>query len=79
MCTLIVKQVNKSDIIETKGEVIELLPNANFRIRLDNGKQIVAYTSGRMRKNRIRILVGDKVSIEMTPYDFTRGRVVHRN
>lgn len=68
----------KEELIEFDGEVLELLPNAEFRVMLDNNHEIVAHTSGRMRKNRIRILVGDKVKIEMTPYDLTKGRVVHR-
>lgn len=68
----------KEELIEFQGSVIELLPNANFRVKLDNGHIIMAHTSGRMRKNRIRILVGDKVTVEMTPYDLTKGRVIHR-
>lgn len=68
----------KEELIEFQGSVIELLPNANFRVKLDNGHVIMAHTSGRMRKNRIRILVGDKVTVEMTPYDLTKGRVIHR-
>lgn len=58
---------------------MELLPNAHFRVTLENGHTILAHTSGRMRKNRIRILVGDKVTVEMTPYDLTKGRVIHRH
>jgi translation initiation factor IF-1 len=68
----------KEELIEFKGVVLELLPNANFRVKLDNGHIIIAHTSGRMRKNRIRILVGDTVTIEMTPYDLSKGRVIHR-
>ena len=70
--------MTKEELLEFTGEVIELLPDANFRIKLDNGHVITAYTSGRMRKNRIRVLVGDKVRVEMTPYDLTKGRVIHR-
>jgi len=69
----------KEELIQFDGEVIELLPNANFRVVLENGHEIIAHTSGRMRKNRIRILAGDKVKIEMTPYDLSKGRVIHRN
>lgn len=68
----------KEELIEFKGLVMELLPNATFRVKLENGHVILAHTSGRMRKNRIRILVGDTVTVEMTPYDLTKGRVIHR-
>jgi len=68
----------KEELIEFQGVVLELLPNANFRVKLENGHIILAHTSGKMRKNRIRILVGDKVTVEMTPYDLTKGRVIHR-
>ena len=69
----------KEELIEFTGEVIELLPNANFRVKLDNGHVIIAHTSGKMRKNRIRILVADKVTLEMTPYDLSKGRIIHRH
>ena len=68
----------KEELIEFKGLVMELLPNATFKVKLENGHMILAHTSGRMRKNRIRILVGDNVTVEMTPYDLTKGRVIHR-
>ena len=68
----------KEELIEFDGEVLELLPNAHFRVKLENGHQFIALTSGRMRKNRIRILAGDKVRVEMTPYDLTNGRVILR-
>lgn len=68
----------KEELIEFDGDVLELLPNANFRINLENGHEIIAHTAGKMRKNRIRILVGDKVRVEMTPYDLTKGRVIFR-
>jgi len=71
--------MTKEELIEFGGVVMELLPNANFRVTLDNGHTILAHTSGKMRKNRIRILVGDKVTVEMTPYDLTKGRVIHRH
>jgi translation initiation factor IF-1 len=67
------------ELIEFDGEVLELLPNAHFRVKLENGHEIVAHTSGRMRKNRIRILAGDKVKVEMTPYDLSKGRVILRH
>ncbi len=69
----------KEELIEFDGTVLELLPNAMFRVELENGHVILAHTSGRMRKNRIRVLVGDKVTVEMTPYDLTKGRVTHRH
>lgn len=69
----------KEELIQFPGVVLELLPNATFRVKLENGHLIIAHTSGRMRKNRIRILVGDKVTVEMTPYDLSKGRVVHRH
>jgi translation initiation factor IF-1 len=69
----------KEELIEFRGKVIELLPNATFRVELENGHIIIAYTSGKMRKNRIRVLVGDEVTVEMTPYDLSKGRVSHRH
>ncbi|MDP6351028.1 MAG: translation initiation factor IF-1 [Alphaproteobacteria bacterium] len=69
----------KEDVIEFQGEVTELLPNAMFRVKLENEHEILAHTSGRMRKNRIRVLAGDKVTVEMTPYDLTKGRIVFRH
>ncbi|MSP84007.1 MAG: translation initiation factor IF-1 [Alphaproteobacteria bacterium] len=68
----------KDDMIEMDGTVTELLPNAMFRVRLDNGHEVLAHTSGKMRKNRIRVLAGDKVTVEMTPYDLTKGRITFR-
>ena len=68
----------KEDLIEFSGTVTEVLPNAMFRVRLENEHEILAHTSGRMRKNRIRVLAGDKVTVEMTPYDLTRGRITYR-
>ncbi|MBX9806049.1 MAG: translation initiation factor IF-1 [Alphaproteobacteria bacterium] len=68
----------KEDLIEFSGIVIELLPNAMFRVRLENDHVILAHTSGKMRKNRIRVLVGDTVTVEMTPYDLTKGRITFR-
>jgi translation initiation factor IF-1 len=71
--------MTKEELIQFPGLITELLPNATFRVKLENGHMIIAHTSGRMRKNRIRILAGDKVTVEMTPYDLTKGRVVHRH
>lgn len=68
----------KEDLIEFEGKIIELLPGGTFRILLDNNHEIIGHISGRIRKNRIRILSGDKVRVEMTPYDLTKGRIVHR-
>ena len=69
----------KEDLIEFEGVVLELLPDARFRVRLDNGHETLAYTSGKMKKNRIRILAGDRVTVEMTPYDLTKGRINFRH
>ena len=68
----------KDDHIEMEGIVLETLPNTMFRVQLDNGHTVTAHISGRMRKNYIRILTGDKVRIEMTPYDLTKGRITFR-
>jgi translation initiation factor IF-1 len=71
--------MTKEDLLEFEGSVTELLPNAMFRVQLDNGHMVLAHTSGKMRKNRIRVLVGDKVNVEMTPYDLTKGRITFRH
>jgi len=71
-------KMSKEDLLEFSGIVQEILPNAMFRVELENGHVILAHTSGRMRKNRIRVLQGDKVTIEMTPYDLTKGRITYR-
>lgn len=71
--------MTKEDLILFKGVVLELLSNAMFRVQIENGHEILAHTSGRIRKNRIRVLVGDKVDVEMTPYDLSKGRVVFRH
>ena len=68
----------KEYAIEVMATVLETLPNAMFRVELDNKQQVLAHISGRMRKNFIRILPGDKVSVELSPYDLTRGRIVYR-
>ena len=69
----------KEELIEMQGKVTEVLPDSRFRVTLDNGHELLAYTSGKMRKNHIRILAGDKVSLEMSPYDLTKGRVTFRH
>jgi translation initiation factor IF-1 len=72
------KHMAKDDVIEFEGTVSETLPNTMFRVKLENGHEIIAHISGRMRKNYIRILTGDKVKVEMTPYDLTKGRITYR-
>jgi translation initiation factor IF-1 len=69
----------KEELIETEGTVLEMLPNAMFRVELDNGHKVLAHVSGKMRMNFIRILPGDKVKLELSPYDLTRGRITFRN
>jgi translation initiation factor IF-1 len=66
------------DAIEMQGTVTEVLPDTNFRVELDNGHKVLAYISGRMRKNYIRILEGDRVTVELSPYDLSRGRITYR-
>ena len=68
----------KEETIEMQGEVVENLPNATFRIKLENGHVVLGYISGKMRMHYIRILPGDKVTVEMTPYDLTRARIIYR-
>jgi len=68
----------KEDVIQMQGEIAETLPNATFRVRLENGHVVLGHVSGKMRMNYIRILPGDKVTVELTPYDLTRGRIVFR-
>ena len=68
----------KEGSIELQGIVLELLPNAMFKVKLENDHEILAHSSGKMRKNRIRVLAGDKVTVEMTPYDLTKGRITFR-
>ena len=69
----------KEESLEFIGTVIELLPNAMFKVKLENNHEVLAHTSGKIRKNRIRVLVGDKVDVEMTPYDLTKGRIIFRH
>ena len=68
----------KEELIEMRGTVMELLPNAMFRVKLENEHEVLGHTAGKMRKNRIRVLVGDDVLCEMTPYDLTKGRITYR-
>jgi translation initiation factor IF-1 len=69
----------KEDHIEMDGTVVDTLPNTMFRVELDNGHVVTAHISGRMRKNYIRILTGDRVTVQLTPYDLTKGRITYRN
>ena len=70
--------MSKQDLLEFKGKVIDLLPNAMFRVKLENRHTVTAHTAGKLRKNRIRVLQGDNVTVEMTPYDLTKGRIIFR-
>ena len=70
--------MSKQDLLEFKGKVIDLLPNAMFRVKLENGHTVTAHTAGKLRRNRIRVLQGDNVTVEMTPYDLTKGRIIFR-
>ena len=70
--------MSKQDLLEFKGTVIDLLPNAMFRVKLENGHTVTAHKAGKLRKNRIRVLQGDNVTVEMTPYDLTKGRIIFR-
>jgi translation initiation factor IF-1 len=72
------KRMSKEEAIQMEGEVVETLPNTTFRVKLKNGHVVNAHISGKMRKNYIRILTGDQVMVEMTPYDLTKGRIVYR-
>ena len=71
--------MSKEDLIDMRGQVDEVLPDARFRVTLENGHQLIAYSGGKMRKNRIRILAGDKVSLELSPYDLSKGRITFRH
>ena len=70
--------MSKQDVLQFKGKVVEILKNAQFRVKLENGHIITAHTAGKLRKNRIRILNSDNVSVEVTPYDLTKGRIIFR-
>ena len=69
----------KEDVLEYEGVILEILPNAMFKVKLENDHEILAHTAGRMRKHRIRILAGDKVTVEMSTYDLTKGRITFRH
>lgn len=71
--------MSKEDLIEFDGVVMEMLPDSRFLVKLDNGHETLAYTAGKMRKHRIRILAGDRVTVEMTPYDLTKSRITFRH
>ena len=79
MCEEMEFEMSKEDVIEIEGKVVEKLPNAFFKVELENGHQILATISGKLRKNFIRILPGDKVTMEMSPYDLTKGRITWRD
>ena len=70
--------MTKEDLVEFSGTVLEVLSNAMYKVKLENGHEIIPYTAGRMKKNRIRVLAGDKVTVEITPYDLSKGRIVFR-
>jgi translation initiation factor IF-1 len=70
--------LNAKDFIEIQGEVLELMPAASFKVALENGHEILAHLSGKMRMNKIRLLPGDKVKLQISPYDLTKGRIVYR-
>ena len=72
------KVISSKDFIEMKGEVLELMPAASFRVMLENGHEILAHLSGKMRMHRIRLLPGDKVKVQISPYDLTKGRITYR-
>jgi translation initiation factor IF-1 len=71
--------MSKEDLFESDGVVVDVHPDGRFRIRLENGHHVIAYTSGKMRKNRIRMLEGDRVTVEMTPYDLDKARIIFRH
>ena len=70
--------MSKQDFLEFKGKVTELLPNAMFLVKLENNHEVLAHTAGKLKKNRIRVLTGDNVLVEVTPYDLTKGRITNR-
>ncbi len=69
----------KEDAIEVEGEIVDMLPNATFKVKLDKGQEIMAYVSGKMRMHYIKILPGDKVTVQLSPYDLTKGRITYRH
>jgi translation initiation factor IF-1 len=70
--------MSKEEILEFEGSIVDVLPNQTFRVKLTNGHQIICYTGGKMRQNRIRLVQGDRVKVEMTLYDLTKGRIIFR-
>lgn len=78
LCVTMVRPLAKKDVIEVEGKVLEPLPNAMFRVELDSGHEVLAHISGKLRMNFIRILPGDRVRIELSPYDLSRGRITYR-
>jgi translation initiation factor IF-1 len=70
--------MGKEDVAEFEGQVVDTMPNAMFKVQMENGLEVLCHISGRIRKNNIRILAGDKVMVEMSPYDLTKGRIVYR-
>jgi translation initiation factor IF-1 len=73
------RNVPKEDLMQFEGLVTEILPDARYRVQLDNGHQLVAYTAGRMKRNRIKTLAGDRVTVEVSPYDLAKGRLIFRH
>lgn len=73
-----IKSIDSKEFIEMKGEVLELMPAATFKVLLENGHEILAHLSGKMRMNRIRLLPGDKIKVQMSPYDLNKGRITYR-
>ena len=71
--------MSKQDVLQFKGKVVEILKNAQFRVLLENGHTITAHTAGKLRKNRIRVLQGDRVKLEVSPYDLSKGRIIFRS
>jgi translation initiation factor IF-1 len=71
--------MSKESTMQFEGDVVDVMPNATFKVKIETGHTVLAHISGKMRKNQIRILMGDKVSVEMSPYDLTRGRIIRRN
>lgn len=71
--------MSKEELIQFEGTVTEILPDARFRVQLENGHEIIAYTAGKMKKNRIKTLAGDRVTVEMSPYDLEKGRLIYRH
>lgn len=69
----------KEELIEMQGQVLEVLPDSRFRVKLENGHELIAYSGGKLRKNHIRVIAGDKVSVEMSPYDLTKARIMFRH